>query len=228
MHYINVFNISHTKPTIQTKPLKENAQTVSAPKFYTKTHTTFVTVTFADDSSPTPSFPPQDTPTSSDSNTFPWPIAHGIIPGVVYSHTPSPPLPSTGTTATPILRPSTPAPRRSNHPRPSPPDFLYPEPIVPQAVYEQHRKSMRHPHLPGSMGEGSVMWYSSYILETIICAVLVVGFVWAILACLVTFPPLPWDWRFMPWSVQSAKKKQETRPLDKPSKYVNNNIHEPQ
>jgi hypothetical protein len=131
----------------------------------------------------------------------------------------------------PIDRSSTAISRRSDYLCPSPPGFLYPQPIVPRAAYEQQQNLIQHPQSAGTIDNSSVIWYLPYGLKTLLFTIIVLGFAWAIAAWLITFFPQTWScsshnckwWsRFVPWDTVVEKQKQERRPLDKPSKYIKN------
>jgi hypothetical protein len=181
---------------IDTKPTGHpttHTQTASTHTHHTETHTIFVTATVADDALPASSLSPQNPAVDSAS-------VHGII--LVSQSSPPPPTPSAETVKTTFIT----ATRRSVYPRPSPPSFLYPEAIVPHSVH-LHQPNMQHLALSGS----NVIWYFSFGLEAIIGLIIVLGLVWAGLGRCVTFPPGRWIGR---------GKKEERRPLDKPSRYA--------
>ena len=86
--------------------------------------------------------------------------------------------------------------RHSSYPRPSPPGFLYPHPIVPRAVQNQ----LQHAPARTEMASSSAIWTLPCGLEVLFFASVVIGLVWVFLR---TYPG-----------------RVERRPVDKASKYA--------
>ncbi|EAT81446.2 hypothetical protein SNOG_10947 [Parastagonospora nodorum SN15] len=118
------------------------------------------------------------------------------------SPVPHPPSPSTLSTSI----------RQSTYPRPSPPGFLYPDPIVPRAVQNQlqHAYTTQCTDMTGH-ATSNVIWYLPYGLEVLIFTVMVIGLAWAGRVFLLTFPPRT-------WRAKKEGEKEERRPVNKPSK----------
>jgi hypothetical protein len=234
IRYFDGLVVTHTKRIYLPRTLRSRSQTTSAGKRFaeTRTRTITITITLSDDNRPSFSRPPHNAGARSTFDSFQSSVLHGVVPRSSLSLPASTPLPSSGT----IKAPSETRPpdtrtvaKRSNYPRPSPPCFLYPEPIVPRASHEQ--RSMQHPSLPGNM-TGDVIWYLPYGLEVLIFTVTFLCFAWAVLVCLITFPPRTWGRIFAnndddPIMKQREKPnwvreddKMERRPFDKPNKYA--------
>ncbi|KAH6060427.1 hypothetical protein HBI67_137860 [Parastagonospora nodorum] len=125
------------------------------------------------------------------------------------SPVPHPPSPSTLSTSI----------RQSTYPRPSPPGFLYPDPIVPRAVQNQlqHAYTTQCTDMTGH-ATSNVIWYLPYGLEVLIFTVMVIGLAWAGRVFLLTFPPRT-------WRAKKEGEKEERRPVNKPSKYAGRDAH---
>jgi hypothetical protein len=183
-----------------------NSTTSPKPRS-TVTQTKIITITLPEDFSSSSLSPHAHVALRSDS--FQWPVTHGIVPGSRVPNSLPISAPSFGIENTPTpsqpRTTSTVIARRSTYPRPSPPGFLYPEVIVP-----------RQANMTDSSGDSDVIWYLPYSLEVLIFTVMVLGILWTVLVWLVNFPPR--TWRREMWGRE--EERVERRPLDKPSKYV--------
>ncbi|KAH9882383.1 hypothetical protein J1614_000619 [Plenodomus biglobosus] len=118
------------------------------------------------------------------------------------------------------ILPHTCSPTCSNFPRPSPPGFLYPEPMVPPTVpgaqdtsTMQAHEHAYHPTISDSADyKLAGLSPGLKILLLITLATITLASCWAVLVVLVNFPPGTWGiWKY--WA-------KERRPIDKPSKYT--------
>jgi hypothetical protein len=124
------------------------------------------------------------------------------------SAAPHPPSPSTLSTSI----------RQSTYPRPSPPGFLYPDPIVPRAVQNrlQYAYTTQYTDMTGHV-TSNMIWHLHYGLEVLIFTVMFIGLAWAGLVFSLTFPPRT-------WRAKKEEEKEERRPVNKPSKYAGRDI----
>lgn len=111
--------------------------------------------------------------------------------------TPSSPAPSSSEQSTSMT-----APKRSTYPRPSPPGFLYPDPIVPAAASAMSQRDSQ-----STMSDKDGAGYLSCSTGFVIYVVIMIGVTWAGLSLL----NISWFAR---------RRAKERRPLDKPSKYA--------
>jgi hypothetical protein len=147
--------------------------------------------------------------------------------------TPSPSI-LTLTNYTSVTTTPSPSPQRSAFPRVSPPGFLYPEKLVPKSEYSAEQKVLvqqlegghhsASPYQPGIMGR--VDYELAYLPTGIkllfvgTLAVLVLAVIWVVLVWLVNFPPGTWYIFKSKSGKKGGEKKEERRPIDKPSKYA--------
>ncbi|KAF2024525.1 hypothetical protein EK21DRAFT_93999 [Setomelanomma holmii] len=109
--------------------------------------------------------------------------------------------------------------RSSSYPRPSPPSFWYPDRIVPRGAYNEVASLDRT--AAENMGRsGNVLLYLPYGLEGLIFMVLLLGIVWTVLTCLLTFPPRTWEKTWWTRVRLRTTGRGERTPLDKPSRYA--------
>ncbi|KAF2851943.1 hypothetical protein T440DRAFT_553893 [Plenodomus tracheiphilus IPT5] len=153
---------------------------------------------------------------------------HGIIPGLQPTppkNSRSPFQPHTLSTATPNSpKPAHPdPPTSSKYPRPSPPGFLYPEPIVPPSASTAHNTHTMQ-HTSGNPYHPNILPQADYdlaylspglkVLLLVTLATITLAGCWTILVLGINFPPGEWGI----WNIKGKVK--EMRPLDKASRYA--------
>lgn len=84
--------------------------------------------------------------------------------------------------------------RHSKYPEPSPPGFLYPEPIVPRGAYEYRKNLNTGMSTSGEtrIRHSELIWYSHYRIELLLLLVILFLGLRAVVAWLITFLPLIW------------------------------------
>jgi hypothetical protein len=182
-------------------------------------------------------------PVTSAPGHFPIPQIQGLIPGLRRAlHLDADPgslslSPSSALSHGQARKESTIAlPSTSTYPRISPPGFLYPENLVPKPEYSAHQDILMQqpedvhpnasPYQPGIMGradyELAYLPTGFKLLFVGTLALMVLAVIWVVMAWLVNFPPGTWSifQTKKSGNGKEKKKREERRPIDKPSKYA--------
>ncbi|KAF2246068.1 hypothetical protein BU26DRAFT_607342 [Trematosphaeria pertusa] len=86
-------------------------------------------------------------------------------------------------------------PRKSTFPRPSPPTFLYPSPIVPARANVNTSISLHHRTLLSTMRDLPAFPDIPPALQALVFGGMALGFLWVVVVWLVNFPPGTWRCR---------------------------------